>query len=838
MKHAIRTLVRSAFVLFAALTGIYGLLAYIPFTFEAVIRFPMVSWLPGFVRVHPWLFLICLAGNLWIDRGSLARPGVRAFYLVSGLAAAGLLAHPLLAGIRNDGTSYGIALAGFLAPCWLLGLDLWAGARARAWRPGQAFEARRLLLAALGSAAFGAVVFPLLALRASGASSFSWTAAAWVWGWTLSAHLLVLLAAALAVMAALGLGRLAGRPWVELALLCAGLWLGLAWFIVSVIFVPIAFAGARAWLLAGLMAAAALGLALDTALAAEPAAGEGPLDLVLRPLARLLRGRWPALAAVALGVALAAGMALQRFSVFDWNFMFQKTVVAAASALVFAAVYATLAPDAARPRWAWALILLPVLAMEGFLGLDRAVAERRAGPLAEPRLAAVLDQQAGREVLVRLLRDALTPVRTEGRSIYAVLQQNSNIPRGVRTDPVEIQHVDTLARTPGAKPDIFVFVVDSMRRDYLGAYNPKVRFTPELDRFAAESLVMRNSFTRYGATGLSEPAIWTGSLMLHKQYITPFWPMNSLEKLLTTDGYQGLVSVDSILDVVVKPGPWLQDLDPGVGTQDLRLGASLGKLQAAIEARGQDPRPLFVYTQAQDIHISVINREGRNTVMPGDYKGFYEPYASRMQRLDADFGRFVAFLKARHRFDDSIIIVAADHGDSLGEEGRFGHAYTLFPEIVRVPLLIHLPPAMAAGLAIDKERPAFLTDITPTLYYLLGHRPVRPDRALGRPLFTAAAAEQEPYRQDRYMLASSYGAVFGILDRDCRNLYIADGVNFKDYFYRLDEGDNGARHEVTPGLKARYDQDILEDIGMLNRFYHFRQGADKGGPWAPPSEPD
>ena len=37
---------------------------------------------------------------------------------------------------------------------------------------------------------------------------------------------------------------------------------------------------------------------------------------------------------------------------------------------------------------------------------------------------------------------------------------------------------------------------------------------------------------RHRATGLSEPSIWVGGMMLHKQYVTPFAPQNSLAKLI------------------------------------------------------------------------------------------------------------------------------------------------------------------------------------------------------------------------------------------------------------------------------------------------------------------
>ena len=60
-------------------------------------------------------------------------------------------------------------------------------------------------------------------------------------------------------------------------------------------------------------------------------------------------------------------------------------------------------------------------------------------------------------------------------------------------------------------------------------------------------------------------------------------------------------------------------------------------------------------------------------------------------------------LKARQLYDDSVIVLTSDHGDSLGEEGRWGHAYTLFPEVLQVPLIVHLPPRLRAQFDLDEE---------------------------------------------------------------------------------------------------------------------------------------
>ena len=817
--RAARLAARTLLTAFAALSGAYALLAYIPFTYQAVIRFPMVNWLPGFVRWHPEAFLVLAGCNLLADRRRLGSRSLAATYLALALLGLGMLVHPPFRAIRNDGTSLALAAACWLLPVWLVLLELRDAFQPGGWRPPAADDARRLFLGACGCGLFLATLFTVLAHLKHGLA-FNAEAAVLVWSWTLWANMLVCLAAATLMMGLLGLGRLTGKPWVEAALPLLACWGALSRFLYGVVFRPIAFQGWPAGAMAGLAGLLVVGLVLGTALAFPPAPEEGVLDVPLRPLVHLLQGHPLRGAAwIAAGASLAAGL-LPRVAVFDWNFLFQKTLVAALGVLAFAGLFAMLPVRKPKILWVWALILLPVLVLNLFLAADEGLQSRRFSRRPDQRLGAVLEQEAGANVDVGLLRELLAPARATRQSIYRMLQANSNIPRSVATPPVSIQHVDNLQPVPGPRPDIFIFVVDSLRRDYLGAYNPAVTFTPALDRFAAESSVLRNAFTRYGATGLSEPSIWTGAVMLHKQYITPFHPMNSLQKLLETDGYRGLVSLDSILQVVVKPGPWLQDLDPGVGTEDLRLGATLQKLEAAL-AR-PDPRPLFVYSQCQDLHISVLNREGRGPVLPGDYQGFDPPYASRLRRLDAAFGRFVASLKVQGRYDNSIIIFTADHGDSLGEEGRFGHAYTLFPEIVRVPLLIHLPPSLAQGLTADLDLPSFLIDLTPTLYYLLGHRPVKADPNLGRPLFTAQAGERDAYARDHYLLASSYGAVFGILEGNGHGLYIADGINFADHLFVLEPGLQSSPRPLSAEAKARYDRMIVDDLKDVNHFYQFQ----------------
>jgi arylsulfatase A-like enzyme len=63
-------------------------------------------------------------------------------------------------------------------------------------------------------------------------------------------------------------------------------------------------------------------------------------------------------------------------------------------------------------------------------------------------------------------------------------------------------------------------------------------------------------------------------------------------------------------------------------------------------------------------------------------------YRAGIRSIDEELGRLFAYLKQRGRWDDTVVIVWADHGQLLGERGHIGHAYTLEEELLRVPLIV------------------------------------------------------------------------------------------------------------------------------------------------------
>src|SRR6185312_11574750 len=98
--------------------------------------------------------------------------------------------------------------------------------------------------------------------------------------------------------------------------------------------------------------------------------------------------------------------------------------------------------------------------------------------------------------------------------------------------------------------------------------------------------------------------------------------------------------------------------------------------------------------------------------------------ATEVHQVDGCLGTFFDYLHKKGTWDNSIIILTSDHGDATGELGRSSHSLWIYPEIMHVPMIVHLPPALRAANTYDDSHPGSLLDVAPTLYELLGHRPV------------------------------------------------------------------------------------------------------------------
>ncbi len=808
------------------LSSLWSLLAYVPFTYQQVHKGGLVPALNLFGRIHPilfWIALIAIAAIFCLEplpAGPRQRSAIKlraAFWYVHVPVAMFFTIHPIFGVMENGLSSYLWAFAMFEPLLFLTLIAIREHWPSIEWGSKPVYGEPRLFMAAFVSAIFLSLIYSALA---------SWRAAP---HWTplervftlfssLAAHLLVFAALFVALNLLTVIAGWFRNPQRTLFLFCysSAAWIVFA-IMTNLVFPSISFTGSASEFYAAMFGATlALLVAGLSILVRQSAPVENGFDLVLwvrKREAAWWRGAITTVALAALAIFLAVASSKN-----DWNHLFQKLTAFLIWIATFRVFYAmsrwrmTTSPARTGRLLILALTILPVERM-----LDASERSLWSSTGSAESFSRFLDSYAGFDPSFKLVHDSMSTVVVDA-SFYQFLARNTNLPRSTRVEPVEIKladHVvDPLTEAP---PNIFIFVIDSLRRDYLSPYNARVEFTPNIEKFAAESVVMRNAFTRYGGTGLSEPSLWLGGAMIHKQYVTPFAPMNSLQKLIEAHDYQAFVSRDSILQTVVTPWPKLKELDLKAETMELDFCSSLNELTSNLGAA--QTGPIFAYTQPQNIHISVISRQGQKSIDNGEYRNFYAPYASRLHRIDGCFGQFIQTLKTRGLYENSFIVLTADHGDSLGEQGRWGHAYTIFPEIMRVPLILHLPKQWQKYQS-DPDALAFNSDVAPSLYYMLGHRPIQNNELLGKPLFTEHREELNGYKHESYLISSSYAAVYGILSDEGRFLYTADAVNLKDSWFDLSETEPAAR-SVTTSMRMTYEKMIREKIELISRQYKF-----------------
>ena len=92
-------------------------------------------------------------------------------------------------------------------------------------------------------------------------------------------------------------------------------------------------------------------------------------------------------------------------------------------------------------------------------------------------------------------------------------------------------------------------------------------------------------------------------------------------------------------------------------------------------------------------------------------------YTLQIPSLDKQIGRLFNYLKANKLFDNTIIVLIADHGEALMDRnGEYGHGTSLYDTILHVPFILILPKSFK-GKRIDAL--VRIIDVTPTLLDLL-----------------------------------------------------------------------------------------------------------------------
>ncbi len=161
-------------------------------------------------------------------------------------------------------------------------------------------------------------------------------------------------------------------------------------------------------------------------------------------------------------------------------------------------------------------------------------------------------------------------------------------------------------------------------------------------------------------------------------------------------------------------------------------------LFSALAQRHKPSAPLFVFLNYMDAHFPYVPPAPYNTQFPGkrprmtqdileaeqtvittgnDEPAEYRPhcvsqYDGAIAYMDTQIGKVIDWLKRENAYDNTMIVVTADHGESFGERNRVGHANSPYQNLLHVPLLVKFPHAAQHGV---ESRPVSLIDVAPSV---------------------------------------------------------------------------------------------------------------------------
>ena len=316
----------------------------------------------------------------------------------------------------------------------------------------------------------------------------------------------------------------------------------------------------------------------------------------------------------------------------------------------------------------------------------------------------------------------------------------------------------SLAATATDRPNVILITLDTVRADRMGFLGSKLGLTPQLDALASQGVVFEHAYSQAPITPVSHATILSGT---YPQYhgirnfgdrLPPSVPF--LPDILHAEGYHTGAFVGSI--ILDPKNGFASGFERGfdvynAGFHRQKTGE---RREASMQRRGdvtlgyvlewvgqQKGGPFFLWFHLWDAHDPYNPPEPFRSKFPNT------PYNAGIAYVDSIVGKLLDYLRSQGLYDNTLIAVAADHGESLGDHGELTHSIFLYDSTIHVPLLLKLPGNRSAGQRVSAT--ASLVDLAPTLIDSLGQAP--PPAMQGRSLLPLIG---NPHPENRPSLAT------------------------------------------------------------------------------------
>ena len=362
------------------------------------------------------------------------------------------------------------------------------------------------------------------------------------------------------------------------------------------------------------------------------------------------------------------------------------------------------------------------------------------------------------------------------------------------------------------RPNIIMYLVDTLRGDHLGCYGYHRPISPNIDALAGDGILFETAVAQAPYTWASVASLMTG-LGVPTHRITRL--KDSLpSEAITLAEFLGAAGYDS---TAVITSPALKQAGVGQGFVDITFVRDVDVPQRLRQwlADRSDEQPFFLYVHTGEPHdpydapdhfrssfagelrqadltpeeAALLRdvsrkREGKpspSATKPGSRawldallaeeleateERVYDVvslYDAGVAQADERFGLLLEELKKRKLYEDALIIFLSDHGEELYDHGSWAHGKTLYSEVLNIPLIVKLPSSM--GLKGERRRQvAQHIDVAPTILDYLGME--KPKHLEGTSLLPAIFLEQENRQTRRIFsyVADGFEAGASVID--------------------------------------------------------------------------
>ena len=293
------------------------------------------------------------------------------------------------------------------------------------------------------------------------------------------------------------------------------------------------------------------------------------------------------------------------------------------------------------------------------------------------------------------------------------------------------------------RPNLILYVVDTLRADHLGCYGYPHATSPRLDALAKDYLLFEDAVSPSSWTRPSVASIMTGldprvHRAVNRDDGIPQTATTLAEELGRLGYRTGAVITNGNVHGRFGFSQGFDDymyLGEDAGTVNLHKTAHMVHERAEEWIRSlAHGKPFFLYMHTTDPHdpytplsdpeawneVSGLLAQSAESVGAEDIARLTSLYDLEIRQNDEAFGMILDLLVDLGQWDDTMVIFTSDHGEEFGDHGGFRHGRTLFDEQIRVPLVVKpaSPPDPIRVAATTR-----LTDIFPTVLEVVGLEP-------------------------------------------------------------------------------------------------------------------